>query len=83
MEYSFTEKCPVTIVISRLTRELRVIVKRDLIISVLLVSSAYTCLVLLKREEVKLLGKVKADLHYALPKIRHIWCYQPAAVACS
>ena len=36
-----------------------------------------------KREEVKLLGKVKADLHYALPKLRHIWCYQPAAVASS
>ena len=25
-----------------------------------------------KREDVKLLGKVKADLHYALLKIRHI-----------
>ena len=36
-----------------------------------------------KREEAKLLGKVKADLHHALLKIRHIWCYQPAAVACS
>ena len=34
-----------------------------------------------KREEVKLLAKVKADLYYALPKIRHICCYQPAAVA--
>ena len=35
------------IVISGSTRELRVTVKRDLIISVLLVSSVYTCLVLL------------------------------------